>query len=105
MRTEVYDILDCYHVCTETLQHCLKMGGKHAAPAHINTLMDTATICAAMVDFVMRSSVRSKMLAPLCIEICEACATSCEAMNTDSEMQRCIDACKACIETCEDMIK
>lgn len=32
----------CHDVCTETLVHCLGMGGEHAAAEHIKALLDCA---------------------------------------------------------------
>ncbi len=103
MRTEVQNTLDCYHVCTETIQHCLKMGGKHVEQKHLNLMMDCAKICLTMADFLMRNSEYSKKLGSICAAICDTCAKSCEAVGLDDEMKRCIKACKKCAETCKDL--
>src|SRR5262245_25907037 len=36
---------DCYALCTKTVDHCLKLGGRHAAPDHIRLFLDCAQIC------------------------------------------------------------
>jgi hypothetical protein len=104
MRKEVYDTLDCYHVCTETSQHCLKMGGKHAEPEHLNLMMDCAKICLTTADFLMRNSRNSSALGDLCARICEACADDCQKLDGE-EMKRCAEVCRTCATTCRAMAK
>ena len=36
---------DCHDICMATVQHCLQMGGEHAAPELIRTLLDCAQTC------------------------------------------------------------
>lgn len=103
MRKEVYETLDCYHVCTETIQHCIEMGGKHAEPKHLNLMMDCAQVCLTMANFIMRDSEYCRKLAPLCAEICEVCAASCASLGDEAGMQRCVDSCKTCAQTCKSI--
>ena len=47
---------DCHDVCTETLVHCLGLGGEHAALEHVRALMDCAQACDTSRDFMLRGS-------------------------------------------------
>lgn len=95
--------MGCYHVCTETIQHCLAEGGTHAERAHINLLMDCAHLCLTVAGFRMRRSPYSLKLAAICSELCEECAKDCESFDDDTDMKRCVVACRACAKTCRNM--
>ena len=41
---------DCHAMCTQTIAHCLKLGGRHAAPDHIRLFVDCAQMCATAAD-------------------------------------------------------
>ena len=93
----------CHGVCLETIQHCMKMGGKHAEPNHIRTMMDCAQICATSADFMLRGSDMHAMTCGVCAEVCERCAQSCESMGDDEMMRRCAEACRMCAQSCREM--
>lgn len=81
------------------------MGGDHVEQSHLNLLMDCAVISATMTDFLIRDSEFSASLAPLCAEICDACAESCEEVGgeEDEEMVHCADVCRQCAEMCRQL--
>ncbi len=93
----------CHAVCVETVQHCLKMGDKHAEPNHIRTMLDCAQICATSADFMLRGSDMHAMTCGVCAEACERCAQSCEAIGDDEMMRRCAEVCRMCAQSCREM--
>lgn len=95
--------LECYRVCTETVEGCLVKGGKHAAPEHIATLIDCATICQLSGDFLIRASRRHQVTCEACATICEECAAECQKMADDEDMTRCAEICARCAESCRHM--
>ena len=95
--------MTCHAVCVETVQHCLKMGGKHAEPAHIRMLLDCQDICQTSADFMLRGSEMHQRTCGVCAEVCEACAADCAKFTDDSMMQRCAEACRMCAEECKKM--
>lgn len=93
----------CHEVCTETVSHCLEMGGKHAAADHIGLMLDCADICATDARFMMRGSAHHADVCAACAEVCDACAKSCDALGGDQHMQLCADQCRRCAELCRQM--
>src|SRR5262245_8593933 len=41
---------DCHTLCIQTIGHCVKVGGRYAAPDHIRLLEDCAQMCATTSD-------------------------------------------------------
>src|SRR5436305_536836 len=99
----VDDCTDCHAVCTETVSHCLQMGGEHARPEHIRLLLDCAQICGTSADFLLRGSELHTFTCQACAEICERCAQDCERLGDDPGMRACIEACRRCAESCRRM--
>ena len=94
----------CHEICAETMRHCLKLGGEHAAPEHITLLLDCAEICRTSADFMLRGSPRHVLTCQACAEICRACAEECEQMGrSDEQMQLCAAECRRCAEVCAHM--
>ena len=93
----------CHAICVETIAHCLAVGGRHAAPAHIRLLEDCAQICATSADFMLRGSDLHSHTCGACAEICARCAEECERMADDDMMRECAEACRACAESCRRM--
>ena len=94
---------ECHTICTETVEHCLSLGGEHAAPDHIRTLLDCAQICQTSADFLTRSSEHHATICAACAELCRACEAECRSMGDDETMARCADVCARCAESCEQM--
>jgi hypothetical protein len=94
----------CYRVCEGTLQHCLEMGGKHAASNHINLLIDCAEICKTDLGFMARKSEFHPETCRVCADICQKCAESCEKLSTDDPaMKECAESCRRCAESCRSL--
>src|SRR5690242_13725625 len=106
MRECLRNCQECHAICTETAQHCLKLGGKHADPDHLRVLADCAQICQTSADFLLRSSDFHIRTCGVCAEICSACADSCERIAKDDEMvKRCVQPCRTCADSCERMAR
>lgn len=103
---EMRDCIDacqsCHEVCLETINYCLTMGGKHAAPDHIRTLLDCAQICETSADFMVRRSELHPYTCSACAAVCEQCAISCDALG-GPEMKRCADECRRTADRCRVM--
>ena len=95
---------DCHDLCLATVQHCLQMGGEHAAAEHIRTLLDCAQACDASRDFMLRGSALHDAYCGACAQACERCADDCERLGGDDPvMQACAAACRRCAESCRAM--
>jgi hypothetical protein len=95
---------DCHDACTETLAHCLSLGGEHAAPEHIVALLDCAQACDTSRDFMLRGSPLHPLVCGVCAEACERCAASCESIGPDDAVMRnCAEICRRCAESCRAM--
>ena len=95
---------DCHALCTQVIGHCLKLGGRHAAPAHIRLLMDCAQICTTTADYMARESALHQRVCSLCSEICRLCVESCEQVAGDDQLlKQCAEMCRRCAESCKKM--
>jgi hypothetical protein len=95
---------DCNTMCTQTIAHCLKLGGRHAAPDHIRLLADCAQLCAVSADYMVRESPFHNQVCRLCSELCKQCAKDCEHVAGDDQMiKQCIEMCRKCAGSCERM--
>lgn len=104
LRHCVQNCLDCYSICMETVQHCLKLGGKHAEQKHIGLMQVCAKICETSAAFMLSGSEFHDKTCGVCAEVCAACAASCSEMaGSDETMQRCAKICRECAESCRKM--
>jgi hypothetical protein len=95
---------DCHARCIELINHCLMVGGRHAAPTHIRLLMDCAQLCTVTADFMARDSAFHDRTCQLCAELCRSCADSCAEVAGDDQLVReCVDLCHRCAESCDRM--
>ncbi len=95
---------DCHAMCTQTIAHCLKLGGRHAAPEHIRLFLDCAQMCTTTVDYMLRESAFHDRICRLCAELCKQCGKDCEQLaGVDQMVKQCIEMCRKCAESCERM--
>lgn len=95
---------DCHAICIQMIGHCLRIGGRHAAPDHIRLLMDCAQICTISADYMARESSFHDRTCIVCSEICRRCAESCGLIAGDNQLMRqCAELCRRCSESCERM--
>jgi len=100
----ITDCQNCAAGCLETMQHCLMLGGQHAAAPHITLLADCAEICQTSGNFMLRGSEFHADACRACAVVCHACDDSCRRIGADDEtMRACADACRKCAESCERM--
>jgi hypothetical protein len=90
----------CHIMCLSMIDHCLKIGGPHAAPNHIRLMLDCAQICATAADFMARGSGYHAKICRECAEICDACALSCKGL---AGMEACMALCRDCARSCREM--
>jgi hypothetical protein len=95
---------DCHALCTQMIRHCLRVGGRHAAPDHIRLMLDCAQICETTADYLMRESVFHDRMCGLCADVCRQCADSCQQLVADDQkVKPCVDLCRDCAGSCERM--
>jgi len=95
---------DCHAICTQTIAHCLNLGGRHAAPESIRALLDCAQMCTTTVDYMLRKSAFHDRICRVCSELCTQCANDCEQVaGKDPMITQCIDMCRTCAESCKRM--
>ena len=93
----------CAAVCTETSQHCLRMGGQHAASDRIALLQLCAGICDLTAKSMQLGARSHHAFCRLCSAICDDCANDCESMGADDLMLDCARVCRECSESCAAM--
>lgn len=103
MQECIRNCLECARTCTETIAHCLTMGGPHAAADHIALLQTCADICSTSANAMLRHTEGHPSICGACAEICGLCADSCARLREDETMKRCVDACRRCAESCARM--
>jgi len=103
MRSCIDECNSCRDLCTESIAHCLSLGGKHSEATHIETLIDCADLCASASRFMLRGSALHNEVCGVCGEACEACAASCGELSADDLMARCAEACRRCAQSCQRM--
>ncbi len=95
---------DCHAICTQTIAHYLKLGGRHATPDRIRLLVDCAQMCATSADYMLRESTFHDRTCRLCSDLCKLCAKDCEQLaGGDQMLKQCIEMCQRCAESCERM--
>jgi hypothetical protein len=103
MRACIQECQNCHNICTETITHCLEMGGDHAEPNHIRLLLDCAEICQTSANFMLRTSDLHNQTCGVCANVCERCAEDCERFGDDEMMQQCAQTCRSCAQSCREM--
>src|SRR5215203_5132272 len=83
---------DCHAMCTQTIAHCLKLGGRHATPDHIRLMVDCAQMCATSADYMLRESPFHDQICRLCSELCKQCGKDCKQVAGDDQMvKQCVE--------------
>lgn len=95
---------DCHALCVRTIQHCLTLGGRHAAPDHMRLLLDCAEMCETTAHYLLRGSPYHERMCGLCAEMCRQCGDSCMKIAGDDQLlKQCADMCTRCADSCERM--
>lgn len=101
MQACIDECLQCYQTCLGmSTSHCLKLGGAHAAPEHVQLMLACAEICRASAQVMIIGSSHHKHLCAECADICEDCANECERVG---DMDDCVQACRSCAASCQKM--
>lgn len=92
---------DCSRVCLQHIEHCLTLGGEHAAPAHITMLLTCSTVCRSASELMALDSEWHPTMCDLCAQVCDECADACDALG---DMEDCVAACRDCADVCREMV-
>jgi hypothetical protein len=103
MRRCIQECLSCFSTCEQTLAHCLRKGGRHAAVDHVKLLLDCAETCRTSAAMMSRESAFHQRQCLMCADVCKACEESCEEFGDDAQMKACADACRSCSNACRAM--
>ena len=91
----------CQLVClNQVTGHCLEKGGRHTEPEHVRTMLVCAWVCGLAADVMSTNSTLHRQICAVCADICDACITSCRDLD---DMDECIQACERCKDSCEAM--
>lgn len=100
----IKDCLECYHICTRTLHHCIKQGGEHVESKHLGLLIECSRICQLSSELMLSGSSFSDEFCQICARACDACAESCLSIDPqDQMMQECAQTCTRCAASCRNM--
>lgn len=100
LRRCIQHCLECHLVCVETMSHCLRRGGAHAAAAHIHLLATCADLCRLAAEAMLREVEAHDAICEACAEVCRQCGDSCEALADDEPINHCMETCRRCGESC-----
>lgn len=103
MKSCIQSCIDCYQMCNNIIEHCLRKGAEHAEVSHIKLLQDCAKICETSANFMLRNSEYHDLTCTVCAKICRACADDCRKLDNDGMMRACAQICDQCAESCEAM--
>ncbi|NNN04843.1 MAG: hypothetical protein HKL90_02985 [Elusimicrobia bacterium] len=88
--------------CIQTMQMCLKKGGKLADAKLSLMLSECAQLCQMAADMGAADSERFNAAAQACAQHCDNCAHACDAMN-ESVLDECSAVLRECAELCRSM--
>ena len=95
---------DCHALCTHTIQHCLKLAGRHAASDHIRLLIDCAQICETTAQYLLRESSFHERMCGFCADVCRQCGDDCMQIAGDDQiLKQWAEMCRRCADSCERM--
>lgn len=98
--------LECFESCSNTIPHCLEMGGEHASSTHIGLLSLCAEVCQVSAKAMQFGSALQEKVCTLCADVCIQCANECEEMaGGDEEMLSCARICRECADACQNMMQ
>lgn len=93
---------ECQRICLNMATgHCLALGGRHALPEHLGTMLICAQMCGTAADVMTMNSSLHRQVCAVCADICDACITSCDDLDG---MEDCVDVCRRCKTECEAMV-
>lgn len=106
MKQCIRNCQECHALCTQTIMHCLKLGGRHATPEFIRLLVDCAQLCETNIDYMLRDSTLHGRMCRICSDACRQCAQECEkVMGDDQLLKQCAEMCRRCGDSCDRMAK
>ncbi len=103
VKEAIVHAIACDSSCLESLNYCIRKGGKHADAPHLGLLIDCARICGISTDYMLRESPFHREVCGICADVCERCAQSCSRFKDDDQMKDCAEKCKICAVSCRRM--
>lgn len=126
MKECIANCLDCFEICTETVNYSIARGERYVEPLHLRLLMDCAEICQTSAGFMLRGSDLHPRLCELCARVCLDCAQSCDRFampavgagapmshhsgrapdhleQADDQFSLCSATCRRCADSCQKM--
>jgi len=102
MQGAIDDCLSCHVICLAQAlgSNPAKSVGQLDAD-RTRLMLDCAEICQAAANFLARGSDHHQQVCLACVEVCRACAASCQEVGG---MHECVEACWRCAATCEELL-
>ncbi len=99
----VQECIDACDACATACGQCFaEMTGKASHNDCPACCIECAAIARLCSDAMARNSPFAKQLCALCADICDWCASECEAHDM-AHCQRCAEACRRCAAACRSM--
>ncbi len=89
---------DCRDICTESIFHCIRVGGELSQMDVLGVLMDCAEICKMSEHFMLRGSPYFRRMVPSVVQVCESTAKMCDTIREDAFLSTCASSCRRCAE-------
>ena len=89
-------------LCLQTMQSCLKKGGKFADAKLCMMLMECAQTCQLLADLCSTGSGGAAKVAEACAKLCDECARCCDAMS-EPELSKCAESLRRCAQACSQV--
>jgi hypothetical protein len=106
MQQCIRECTDCHATCTESVRHCLTLGGSHASPQFVAMLLTCARICETNASAMLLDAEQHTATCVACATVCRACAEDCRALGDgDERLRRCAECCDRCADWCERMAR
>jgi hypothetical protein len=93
----MHTLMDCYTICAACAKMCTEEGHKKTALL----CSDCADICALAIKLHSRDSEFNRQILALCAEVCTRCARECATMKA-KHCQQCSEICHACAKACKE---
>ncbi|TCO74358.1 uncharacterized protein DUF326 [Marinisporobacter balticus] len=93
---------ECLQACEECFTLCLREADVKSRVNCIEMLRDCVDICELAIGYMSRGSKYAQDICNTCATICDACAKDCE-MFQDAHCKKCAEICRRCADECRKM--
>lgn len=95
--------LRCAQICNKCFKQCLDDSDINEKKEALALLVDCAEICYVTAVYMTRDDSFSPELTKSCADLCEKCASACEAYE-DLHCKASVEACRQCAAECGRLI-